>query len=62
MRGVMRKFQDFCGNKLGATAIEYGLIASIISLVLFSALGPAGLNIGPKFDAIFGPIIAALSI
>jgi pilus assembly protein Flp/PilA len=46
----------FLKDESGATAIEYGLIAGGISIVII-----AGVNVaGPKIDAIFDKIGAAL--
>lgn len=39
-------------NEAGATAIEYGLIAALVSVVAIGALT----NIGGGLDAIFGEI------
>jgi Flp pilus assembly pilin Flp len=36
----------------GATAIEYALIASVIALVLFTAVGGVGLQTQANFEAI----------
>lgn len=43
-------------DESGATAIEYGLIAAGISIVIIGALA----LLGPQLDAIFGQITAAL--
>lgn len=40
------------GAKSGATAIEYGLIASLIALVIVSATGALGNKVGAKFNAV----------
>jgi len=36
----------------GATAIEYGLIAALISVVVIGALSTIGTNLGTKFTAV----------
>lgn len=45
-------FKRFAKNEAGATAIEYGLIAALISVVLITALGTLGNNMKTKFNTI----------
>ncbi|WP_414472842.1 Flp family type IVb pilin [Microvirga sp. M2] len=47
----------FAKDESGATAIEYGLLAGLISVVIVPAL----VLIGPKLLAVFNAIDAALS-
>lgn len=54
---VLHFFIDFCKNKDGATAIEYGLIAGIISAALIAGLG----NISSNISAVFQVIVDAFS-
>ena len=42
----------FIRDESGATAIEYGLIAGLISVVIITALTKLGTNISAKFNAI----------
>ena len=44
----------FLADESGATAIEYGLIASIIALTIITALRHIGTNLTAKFNAISG--------
>ena len=45
--------QRFCQDESGATAIEYGLIAALVAVVLVTALGAMGTKqIGATFDKI----------
>jgi pilus assembly protein Flp/PilA len=44
---VLRKFFD---DKVGATAIEYGLIAGLIAVALISGAGLLGGNISSTFN------------
>ena len=49
MRKLMR---DFVRNESGATAIEYGLIAALIALVIITALRTLGTNLNSTFSRI----------
>ena len=42
----------FVKDKSGATAIEYGLIAALISVVIITAVTAVGTNLSGKFNAI----------
>ena len=42
----------FVGDQSGATAIEYGLIAGLISVVIIGAVSNIGTNASAKFTAI----------
>lgn len=43
-------FRQFLSNKSGATAIEYGLIAALISLAIFAGVGSSGAKLGILWD------------
>ena len=43
---------QFLKDKAGATAIEYGLIAGLISVVIIGAVTMVGTNLSSKFNAI----------
>lgn len=43
---------DFVSDESGATAIEYGLIAALISVVIVTALTTIGTNLTTKFTAV----------
>ena len=45
-------FRQFLSNTSGATAIEYGLIAGLISVVIITALTTIGTNMRGKFNTI----------
>jgi pilus assembly protein Flp/PilA len=49
MTGLLRKFGK---NESGATAIEYGLIASLIGVVLVGALTSIGTSLSDTFHSI----------
>jgi pilus assembly protein Flp/PilA len=42
----------FVKNDSGATAIEYGLIAGLIAVVIIGAVTSLGKNIATKFNAV----------
>ena len=49
----MSKFATrFLKDESGATAIEYGLIAALISVVIVTALTTIGTNLNTKFTSI----------
>lgn len=49
----------FLRDESGATAIEYGLIAALIALVIIGAVTTLGTNLSGKFDGISSGINAA---
>ncbi|MBL8558972.1 MAG: Flp family type IVb pilin [Hyphomonadaceae bacterium] len=48
----MNKFRNLLKNKDGATAIEYGLIAALIGVVIISAVTALGTSIESQFNNI----------
>ena len=49
----MKKFATrFMNDESGATAIEYGLIAALIAVVIISAVTALGSNASTKFNAV----------
>jgi pilus assembly protein Flp/PilA len=49
MTKLLKKIRD---NKSGATAIEYGLIAALIAVVIITAASNLGNKVSEKFDEI----------
>jgi pilus assembly protein Flp/PilA len=49
MRSMISKF---LANESGATAIEYGLIAGLIAVVIISAVSAVGTGIRAKFTKV----------
>ena len=39
---MLNRFKQFCGDESGATAIEYGLIAALVSVAAIGALTTLG--------------------
>jgi pilus assembly protein Flp/PilA len=49
---AMSTFFRFCRDETGATAIEYGLIATIMAVGLVAALSSMKTEIGTMFDKV----------
>jgi pilus assembly protein Flp/PilA len=47
-------FYKFVRNNEAATAIEYGLIAGLIAVVIITAISTVGTNLSAKFSAVAG--------
>ena len=45
-------FIRFCKDESGATAIEYGLIASLIAVAIITAASNVGKNVGSTFGKV----------
>jgi pilus assembly protein Flp/PilA len=45
----MKTFKKFLRNESGATAIEYGLIASLIAVAAITAMTTVGTNLSGTF-------------
>ena len=54
---ILRLIKRFRGNDDGATAIEYGLIAALIAVVIIAAVT----SIGTTLNATFSKVGATLS-
>lgn len=50
----MNIFSRFVRDESGATAIEYGLIAALIAVVIISAISLVGTNLSTTFSTISG--------
>ena len=48
----MKLFKQFRKDEKGATAIEYGLIAALISVVIIAALNTLGGSLETTFDSV----------
>jgi pilus assembly protein Flp/PilA len=49
---MITKFKAFVKNEDGATAIEYGLIAALISIVCITAWTTIGTNLDARFVSV----------
>ena len=52
----MRSFRFFLKHEGGATAIEYGLIAGLISVAIIAAVMSVGSNLQTTFNNIAGSL------
>lgn len=57
MKNVFLRAKQFMQEEDGVTAIEYGLIAALIAVVIIASVKLVGTNL----DAIFAKVAAALS-
>ncbi len=56
----MSKFVTrFLKNESGATAIEYGLIAALVAVVIITGLTTLGTNLSTKFNTIAANVSGA---
>ena len=56
------KFRRFLKNKSGATAIEYGLIAALVSVAAVVALQSLGSSLNSMFNTVSQELDAAVSV
>ena len=49
---MIAMLKKFAANQDGATAIEYGLIAALISVVIIGALNAVGGNLTKDFNSV----------
>ncbi len=52
----MTMIKRFVRDESAATAIEYGLIASLIALVIITGVSAVGKNLSTKFVALAGSL------
>jgi pilus assembly protein Flp/PilA len=48
----MSFFSQFLRDEAGATAIEYGLIAALVSIAAITAMGALGNELGEMFNTV----------
>ena len=48
----MQIFKQFIKDEAGATAIEYGLIAGLIAVVIITAVGTVGNKVSASFNKV----------
>lgn len=52
----MHAFLNFLRDESGATAIEYGLIAALIAVVIITAVTAVGTNLSGTFNTVAGSV------
>lgn len=60
MMWIAKKVRNFFSEEDGVTAIEYGLIAALIAVVIILAVTAAGGAVRDVFQAVANAITAAL--
>lgn len=60
MNTLQQLVRNFLSDEQGATAIEYGLLAALISVVIITAAGLVGTNLNAIFNAIATKLGVAL--
>ena len=55
----MSTIRKFLKDDSGATAIEYGLIAALVSVAIIAVLGTLGTNLNATFSAVASNLSAA---
>ncbi len=56
---MMKRFKHFCGDESGATAIEYGLIAALVSVAAIGALTTLGNELNNIFTTVSSSLATA---
>jgi pilus assembly protein Flp/PilA len=59
MNTLKQLTQNFLDDEQGATAIEYGLLAALISVVIITAATAVGTNLNAIFTGIAAKLLAA---
>jgi pilus assembly protein Flp/PilA len=54
---MLRLTKQFLRDESGATAIEYGLIAALIAVVIITAVTSVGTNLTTTFTTIAGKVL-----
>ena len=57
----MNMFHKFLKDESGATAIEYGLIAALVSVAAIGALSAMGTSLDTMFQTVSGSLNAAVA-
>ncbi len=58
---MAKKFKTFCNDESGATAIEYGLIAALVSVAAIGALTTMGSTLQTMFGTVSNSMSAAVN-
>ena len=58
---MLKRFKHFCDDEPGATAIEYGLIAALVSVAAIGALTTMGNTLQTMFGTISNSMSTAVN-
>ncbi len=58
---MSNEFKAFCNDESGATAIEYGLIAALVSVAAIGALTTMGSTLQTMFGSVSNSMSAAVN-
>ncbi len=58
---MLKRFKQFCDDESGATAIEYGLIAALVSVAAIGALTTMGNSLQTMFGTVSNSMSAAVN-
>ena len=58
---MITTIKSFLSDESGATAIEYGLIAALVSVAAIAALGSLGNSLGTMFNSVAAELGGAVS-
>ncbi len=58
---MLKSFKQFCGDESGATAIEYGLIAALVSVAAIGALTTMGNSLKSLFGTVSNSLVNAVN-
>jgi pilus assembly protein Flp/PilA len=58
---MLKRFKHFCDDESGATAIEYGLIAALVSVAAIGALTTMGNTLQTMFGTISNSMSTAVN-
>ncbi len=58
---MLKNLQSFCSDESGATAIEYGLIAALVSVAAISALTAMGNSLDTMFTSVANKLSTAVA-
>lgn len=58
---MLKCFKNFCNDESGATAIEYGLIAALVSVAAIGALTTMGNTLNTLFTTVSNSMNTAIN-
>ena len=58
---MLKNLQAFCSDESGATAIEYGLIAALVSVAAIGALTAMGDSLDTMFSSVANKLSTAVA-